>query len=290
MEMQAQKNSFRLSYGFQMHVDFCVWILEQDGLQVPPFDLRPKRDGQLQAAGLQATEWQQWFSQVVTHPDQNPMELWVGDPQVKSLLEQKWIAYTPISHERGNWEAPLARIWSHELSPLWQELAQHAPSAQCDVSLVLYSKPLEYLVPPHSAVVSVPYGYLESDAFRTALLRIVQTLFPSRNEDVSSRKDRPLVPPSLSNDDLLHLERRFQIRQRVLDELRMKGPGAVKIGVVEHLTAFGAVVDLDGMDMNVPTANFALSDGESITPGQKVEVRLLKISGNALSFAFKLLS
>lgn len=68
MEMQALKNSFRLSYGFQIHVDFCVWILEQDGLQVPPFDLHPKRDGQLQAAGLRAAEWQQWFSQVVTHP------------------------------------------------------------------------------------------------------------------------------------------------------------------------------------------------------------------------------
>src|SRR5215831_9411292 len=51
--------------GFNMMADFCVWALEKDGLQVPPFDAHPDGDGTLRSAGLQAQEWRLWTTQAI---------------------------------------------------------------------------------------------------------------------------------------------------------------------------------------------------------------------------------
>jgi hypothetical protein len=53
------------SVSFNPYVDFCIWILEADGLRVPPFDKHPSGDGPLQTAGLHAEEWWSWFKVVV---------------------------------------------------------------------------------------------------------------------------------------------------------------------------------------------------------------------------------
>src|SRR6266852_6051986 len=53
-------------YGFNMFVDFCIWTLEVDGLQVPPFAHHPSGDGTLRAAGLDAQGWRVWTDEVVT--------------------------------------------------------------------------------------------------------------------------------------------------------------------------------------------------------------------------------
>lgn len=45
-------------------VDFCVWVLEIDGLKVAPFDQHPDGDGSLRAAGLTAHDWQSWLRQI----------------------------------------------------------------------------------------------------------------------------------------------------------------------------------------------------------------------------------
>src|SRR5258708_30030096 len=52
------------SVSFNPYVDFCIWVLEADGLRVPPFDKHPSGDGTLQAAGLHADEWWSWFKVV----------------------------------------------------------------------------------------------------------------------------------------------------------------------------------------------------------------------------------
>src|SRR5215469_12418908 len=39
-------------FGFNLCVDFCLWTLEVDGLQVPPFAHHPSGDGALQASEI----------------------------------------------------------------------------------------------------------------------------------------------------------------------------------------------------------------------------------------------
>jgi hypothetical protein len=51
------------------HVDFCIWILEIDGLSVPPFNLHPEGDRTLQNHGLNAESWQAWLAKVIATQD-----------------------------------------------------------------------------------------------------------------------------------------------------------------------------------------------------------------------------
>ena len=53
------------AYGCNLFVDFCIWVLEVDGLQVSPFDQHPAGDGTLRAAGLDAEGWRSWLNEVV---------------------------------------------------------------------------------------------------------------------------------------------------------------------------------------------------------------------------------
>jgi hypothetical protein len=59
------ENPWFFAYGFNMFVDFCMWVLEVDGLQVPPFDQHPAGDRTLQAIGLDADGWRSWVNEVV---------------------------------------------------------------------------------------------------------------------------------------------------------------------------------------------------------------------------------
>lgn len=56
--------------GFNIMVDFCVWVLEIDGLHVPPFDRHPDGNGTLRARGMDASAWQEWVAMVVATQDQ----------------------------------------------------------------------------------------------------------------------------------------------------------------------------------------------------------------------------
>lgn len=60
--------------GFNEAVDFCVWVLEQSGLQVYPFDQHSPFDSAAQAAGLTPFTWQCWFTTVVLLQD--PVLAW----------------------------------------------------------------------------------------------------------------------------------------------------------------------------------------------------------------------
>ena len=47
-------------------VEFCVWTLLRDGLQVPPFDRHPTGDGALRAEGMTAEAWRAWLTAAVS--------------------------------------------------------------------------------------------------------------------------------------------------------------------------------------------------------------------------------
>lgn len=54
-------NSWHYHQGSDPTVDFCLWVLQVDGLHVPPFDQHPDGDGSLRALGLTEDTWQTWF-------------------------------------------------------------------------------------------------------------------------------------------------------------------------------------------------------------------------------------
>lgn len=52
-------------------VDFCIWVLEKDGLHVPPFEHHSKGDGTLHSAGLDAKSWRSWIEEMIRLKDQH---------------------------------------------------------------------------------------------------------------------------------------------------------------------------------------------------------------------------
>lgn len=65
-------DSWTVGVGFDMDLDFCVWLLERDGLRVPPFDQHPDGTGELRALGMNAENWSAWFHAVALAPDFEP--------------------------------------------------------------------------------------------------------------------------------------------------------------------------------------------------------------------------
>lgn len=76
---------------FNIYIDFCVWVLQVDGLNVPPFDKHKKGNKILQNQGLTPDRWQEWIIKVVTTQDlrlaviQDP-QTWI-EQQLKSQLK-----------------------------------------------------------------------------------------------------------------------------------------------------------------------------------------------------------
>lgn len=61
MRLLHSRNSWHYSQGSNPTVDFCLWVLQVDGLHVPPFDQHPDGDGSLRTLGLTEEAWQTWF-------------------------------------------------------------------------------------------------------------------------------------------------------------------------------------------------------------------------------------
>ena len=287
MKSDGLTDQFQFSHGFHPNVDFCVWLLEQDGLHASPFDIHTQSTGPLQRAGLHAQTWQEWFARVVTHLDSYPYELWEGDPLLRSLLEARWNTYQPYAQTRRRWEAPLGIKWAQELPNLWQELAAYFPvPMHLQIFLVPYAKALEYIISPQIAIVSIPNEYVASETFRTRILHMGETLFPSAQTIPTNPTPSP-IEPFLDES----LKKRIEIRTRVINELKERGSGTIKIGKIQQLTSFGAIVNLDGMELNVPTANFELQPGEVIKQGNNVEIQVVKVDQQrqSLFYKFKLL-
>jgi hypothetical protein len=70
------------------NVDFCVWILLQDGLHASPFDQHPGGDGGLKRVGLTDTNWREWFRNTVRtigHEDQGLFSVGEGTTKVEEV-------------------------------------------------------------------------------------------------------------------------------------------------------------------------------------------------------------
>src|SRR5579875_2239847 len=69
MHLLRSTSTWIFSQDFSEEVNFCIWVLEVDGLHVPPFDQHPDGDGSLRAAGLNPESWQSWLVRVVELQD-----------------------------------------------------------------------------------------------------------------------------------------------------------------------------------------------------------------------------
>lgn len=65
LNLNLDDRPFQYRIKFSHFADFCVWVLEIDGLQVPPFCQHPDGNGALQARGLNANNWKSWLAWVV---------------------------------------------------------------------------------------------------------------------------------------------------------------------------------------------------------------------------------
>jgi hypothetical protein len=69
-----ERLSFKLDIPYSRRcledVDFCVWVLEADGLKVPPFDKHAHGSKLLRRKGLDSSSWQNWVKGIVLLLDQ----------------------------------------------------------------------------------------------------------------------------------------------------------------------------------------------------------------------------
>ncbi|MBO0779967.1 MAG: hypothetical protein J2P37_14180 [Ktedonobacteraceae bacterium] len=92
MRLLYSRDDWSFAGGFrEPSLDFCLWVLQVDGLRVPPFDQHPDGDGSLQAMGLTAPDWQAWFLCVID-PEQRERD-------IKQLQQQANAEYLKISGE-----------------------------------------------------------------------------------------------------------------------------------------------------------------------------------------------
>lgn len=210
MRLLHSRNSWSYSHGFQMGVDFCIWVLLADGLRVPPFDQHDDGDGSLRALGFNAANWRAWLANVAQRHDDArallqgqarnrppgplPRELmrqigeahmpvlaWNGDSVLRDRLSELWEQYGPLSNERKRQETPLSnRLMKAEQKSktrLYDELlpyAKHLPTLM--IHFVDYPKALDYLIPPVSLVMSIKENTPDVEGFRLRVLAAASEL------------------------------------------------------------------------------------------------------------------
>lgn len=203
---QSESNSrWHIGLSFTESVDFCIYVLEIDGLQITPFDKHPTRIGQLQTHGLNAETWNQWLQKVVDLQLQkkqhvastgnlpprelnikahNPVNAWTGVSSIFQILDNLWQQYNTISDKRKELQEQLQRVLnSEEVSRIWHDLEPyHQKIAPIQCFLVSYQTRVEYAIPPSSALVSVGKEHFSITSLRDQLLRVAEKLVYTSSE------------------------------------------------------------------------------------------------------------
>jgi len=223
MRLLHSRSSWTFSGGFDMMVDFCIWVLEVDGLHVPPFDQHPEGDGSLRATGLDAQGWQSWLMRVVNlqYEQQrtrkgpliqqvdwqsvlvseayNPPHAWTGDVAVGNRLAELWEQYGPLSNERNKAEARLARkrhqVETDRRMNLWRDLSPyHSRIPTLVIHMVHYEKPINYLIPPVAVIMTYADGQPDAVEFRERVLDAAAELAASGSTKRRKQSTYTLAP------------------------------------------------------------------------------------------------
>ena len=178
--MQRNERGWSIRIGHDTDVDFCLWVLERDGLRVPPFDHHPDGDGTLRAAGLDAASWRRWIAQVVASRDELdalfgaeahtalrgstrlherhlallPAPLWDGGPEVGRLLAELAEEYRSVSTARTAGSERLPTPSEHRLADVLSPFRDAIP-APLRTIFVAYPGPIRTEFPPSAVVLAV---------------------------------------------------------------------------------------------------------------------------------------
>jgi hypothetical protein len=198
--MFREGSTDRWQWSADLHegINFCAWVLLQDGLRVPPFDRHPPGDGRLQAAGLEADAWRSWLTAVHggdgplrstqlgwARPPQelgdepySPTVHWPAESAVGRRIRELWTSYRPHGNEWKRSGASRALhldarlgldLW-HALEPLHDRL----PTLR--VYVTEYPEPVSYLMPPVSVILGTNQGSVDQATYAAGVLRAAQEL------------------------------------------------------------------------------------------------------------------
>lgn len=115
--LPSSSERYQLNHGFSKRVDFCIWVLEIDGLQIPPFNFHSDGNGLLRSQGMDGESWQSWVKNIVIKMD-NRLSWQVQDIQsaiTNNLQELRhffalpnqsyWQGYPDIKQALDNWQS-----------------------------------------------------------------------------------------------------------------------------------------------------------------------------------------
>ena len=163
-------------------INFCVWVLQRDGLAVPPFDQHPSGDGSLQAVGLDAQLWLSWFTETVIgqRSPANPSMAQIGNPILQHRLQDLWQRYLPSADDwRWSSIAKVREIFSspEEPSRLWDALLPfHRSLPEMRIFCIHYPRIVSFVVPPVSVVLGFNNESRLSSEARRHLLQAAEKL------------------------------------------------------------------------------------------------------------------
>lgn len=106
------------SVAFDWFIDFCLWVLEADGLHASPFDFHRGGDHLLQSAGLEAESWHAWMRNMVMARDYRTYTLHHQWTQRANDLSRFW--------QQGEAEPEDTPDFCQALTQAFQELLPHA--------------------------------------------------------------------------------------------------------------------------------------------------------------------
>lgn len=198
-------------------VGFAVWVLQIDGLRVPPFVAHDEGDGGLRALGLDPSSWRAWIAAIVHAEDsfleflslhdirtvsasqrdelarldreREPPDLWAGTSSLRSAFDEIWPRYRPIGED---WAQRLTSAKRHSrISPrqdrrLWHELEPyHERLATLRIYPVDYVAPAVLALPPVSCVVAIADSDPDARTYVDSVIAAARELTAS-NGTVSS--------------------------------------------------------------------------------------------------------
>lgn len=184
MTNTTEKTGKILLSGCTRSVNFPLWVLIQDGLQVAPFNKHRPRYGILQQRSMDAVSWYEWFRLILIRSDNRlvndknvpeykgldinfirestPVQLWNGDAKVKEILEVMW----------DDFKSVLANQYVDELLTLpehWDKDLRGKGFRQ--VHICDYPHEVEAFIPPIFHIVTVEEKPIDVERIRQRIDR-----------------------------------------------------------------------------------------------------------------------
>ncbi|GCE21494.1 hypothetical protein [Dictyobacter kobayashii] len=313
-----------LNWSFDPTVDFCLWLLEHDGLQVPPFTAHPITTSSVPEGQLTADEWKNWLVAVVNALDtifeagparRWPPQIWQGNAAEGERLAQLWQKSYP-SVQSAREQRSTKR---HGIQGLYEELEPYRgyiPN-QLRIELIDYPVPISWLCTPTTLLLSTAYNSL-SDAEIKALIcqeldTMVATTGAAENwKELYWQEKQQQEPPwqNLLNElsvaqqpewraaieqlrkSTVEVQNMLFQRFRLLNAIYREGPRTGTIHSIEQLTPEYQLVSvtLDGVTFSNGASSIQNPTAKPLEIGQQVEIEVEHFSFQSPNIIYRLIS